>query len=71
MRQMQGGTDLGIQARIWELLSRSEEDLTDEQISSRIPRASSASLREALYRMVREGTIVLTPERKYRVTTVD
>jgi ATP-dependent Zn protease len=71
MRQMQGGTDPRIQARIWDLLSRSEQDLSEEEISSRIPRASRASLREALYRMVREGTVVFTAEKKYRVKTVD
>jgi ATP-dependent Zn protease len=71
MRQLQGGTDQRTQARIWYLLSRSKEGLSEAEISSGVPGASGAALRDALYRMVRERTIVFTTEGKYRVKAAD
>jgi ATP-dependent Zn protease len=71
MRQLQGGTDQRTQARIWYLLSRSKEGLSEAEISSGVPGASGAAIRDALYRMVRERTIVFTTEGKYRVKVAD
>jgi cell division protease FtsH len=69
MRQMQGRTH--VDARIWGLLSGGDEDLSETQISSKLSGVSDRERRDALYRMLREGTIVLTADRKYRVKTVD
>jgi ATP-dependent Zn protease len=69
MRQMQGRTQ--VDARIWGLLSGGDEDLSETQISSKLSGVSDRELLDALYRMLRERTIVFTAERKYRVKTVD
>jgi ATP-dependent Zn protease len=69
MRRIRGGT--ATMTRIWDVLSGSERDLTEAEIASQLSRASRVQLRSSLYQMVREGTVVFTSEKKYRVKTVD
>ena len=78
MRQMQGPRPLSreerrleLKARVFELLSENDEDLPKERISAMLSVPDKRELRTALYHMVREGTVLLTAEKKYRVKTME
>ena len=62
---------LELMARVHELLSGSDEDLSMEGISRKLLDADEDELRTALYQMLREETILFTTERRYRVKTMD
>jgi hypothetical protein len=77
MRQMasspaasQAERRLQTKARVHELLSGSDKDLSQEEISAKLDR-DGAELRTVLYQMLREETILFTTEKKYRVKAVD
>jgi hypothetical protein len=78
MRQMQGPRPLSreerrleLKARVFELLSENGEDLPKERISEKLSDADEEELQSALYQMLREGTILFTAEKRYRVKTTD
>jgi len=78
MRQMRNSPEassarrrLVLKARVFELLSRSDEDLSQAQISAMLSVPDGEEMRTTLYQMLREETIVFTTERKYRVKTVE
>jgi hypothetical protein len=78
MRQMQSSPEASLaerrlraKARVHDLLSRSEPGLSQAQISDSLNVQEDEELRTVLYQMLREGTIVLTAEKTYRVKTVD
>lgn len=61
---------LRTKARVHELLSGSDKDLSQEEITAKLDR-DGTELRTVLYQMLREETILFTRQRKYRVKTVD
>jgi cell division protease FtsH len=78
MRQMQGSPEASLaerrlraKARVHELLSRSDPGLSQAQISYSLNVLEDEELRTVLYQMLREGTVVLTAEKTYRVKTID
>jgi cell division protease FtsH len=62
---------LELRARIHELLSGSDEDLSKAQILAKLSNPGEEEMGTALYQMLREGTVLFTAERKYRVKTVE
>jgi len=60
---------LSTKARVHQLLSGSEQELSFDEISERIAARDRADLGEVLYQMLREETVVFTARRKYRVNT--
>jgi cell division protease FtsH len=78
MRQMAGSPEasqaerrLEAKARIHDLLARSDEGLSQDEISAKLGCTDREELQTVLYQMLREGTVVFTAARTYRVKTVD
>ncbi len=78
MRQMAGSPEASLmerrlrtKARLHELLSESARDQSREELSAQLTGRHREELSTVLYQMLREGTIVFTAEKKYRVKTVD
>ncbi len=78
MRQMQDSPDatlmegrLRTKARLHDVLSESGRDQSREELSAHLTGRQKEELSTVLYQMLREGTIVFTAEKKYRVKTVD
>jgi len=78
MRQMTSSPEalqaerrLSAKARIHDLLSERADALSREEIAAQLDDRDQPELSTVLYQMLREGTIVFTAEKKYRVKTVD
>jgi ATP-dependent Zn protease len=78
MRQMQGSSGvnhaedrLRAKAQIHELLSRTGEPMSEQEMFEELSARESAELRIVLYEMLRDGTVVFTSDRKYRAKTGD
>jgi len=70
-RLARGTPDLATMNRIWEALASSDEDLSLDELSSRLSLRSKPALKRALFQMLREGTVLFTAEKKYRVKSVE
>ena len=70
-RLARGTPDLATMNRIWEALASNDEDLSLEELSSKLSLRSKPALKRALFQMLRERTVVYTTEKKYRVTTLE
>jgi hypothetical protein len=66
-----GERRLRAKSRIYELLARNGEALSESEMFAEVAGEKEAELRIVLYEMLRDGTVVFTTERKYRATMVD
>jgi cell division protease FtsH len=62
---------LRAKAQIYELLSRTANPLSDDEVFEELSEEKNTELRIVLYEMLRDGTVVFTSDRKYRARTVD